>query len=123
MNEVQAAVIETLDYGMTCVYRTNIADENGKTLAGLQKAVGGYVDVIELRHPTTGTLADMWINDEGKMNGSPMNQYATILAIVCEAGLAYGDFIAGTVVLTCHNEEGDTTPLSSDWMELIASIA
>lgn len=123
MTEVQAAVIETLAFGMTAITRQNIADEEGKTLPGLQKAVGGYVDVLTLTHPTTGSKADMWVNDEGKFNGSPLNEFATILAIVCESGIAHGDYITGTVVLAGFNEEGETTALSDDWMELITSIA
>lgn len=124
-NEIQAAVIETLPSGITAVYRTNVADETGNALKGLQKAVGGYVDAIELRHPVTGEVATMWINDEGKMNGLPVNEYATVLAIVSGwPGPAYGDFVVGTVAITGHDPEtGETTPMGEGWMELIASIA
>lgn len=124
-NEVQAAVIETLAEGMTVVYRTNVADAEGKTLKGLQQAVGGYVDAIDVRHPVTGEAGTLWINDEGKMNGSPMNEYATILAVIGGwAGPAYGDYVAGTAVLTGYDPEtGETVPMSDAWMEVIASIA
>lgn len=120
---VEAVLIEELSHGMAVVSRQNIADEEGKTLPGLQRAVGGYVDVITLTHPTTGTKADMWINDEGKVNGLPLNTLASVLAIVCEAGLAAGDYIAGPAVLAGFNEEGETVALPPEWMDLIAAIA
>ena len=66
---------------------------------------------------------DMWINDEGKVNGLPLNTLASVLAIVCEAGLAAGDYIAGPAVLAGFNEEGETVALPPEWMDLIAAIA
>lgn len=124
-NEVEAAVIDTLTMGVTVIYRTNIADEAGRTLAGLQQAVGGYVDCMDVKHPDTGSTATLWFHDEGKIIDLTPNPAAMALAFYGGwDGLMRGDWIAGPVVVTGFDaESGETMPLPSEWMEVIAALA
>lgn len=67
--------------------RTTLADGS---LATLQKAVGGYVERVVLSETLT-----MWVNEEGLLQGLPINMAATILA---------GRQIVGDVVLESNDE-------------------
>lgn len=120
---IECAVIETMETGMVCIYRPTLT--RGKTLEGLQMHVGGYVECFDVAHPQTGAIATLWFHDEGKVLGMPRNDYAMILAIVGGwQGVSAGDWIAGNVVMTGFDpESGETTPLPSEWMELIARLA
>jgi hypothetical protein len=76
-----------------------------KTLSG---AVGGLIECVYLHHLN----ADMWINEEGKLNGSGLNEFATMLFHD-----AYGatDLIFGDVIITgTADEEGNTTTLTQE---------
>ena len=88
------------------------------TLAFLQGAVGGLVECLPF--PIEGV--DAWVNEEGKyaphtndegetVQGLPYNTIAT--QEMRSAGLLFeGDWIAGAMVLTATNDEGDTVGLS-----------
>jgi hypothetical protein len=59
--------------------------------ANLQEAVGGYLEAVR-----TASGAVLYINEEGKLYGLPLNVEATLLT----AGqLTPGDFIVGDAVL------------------------
>jgi len=57
----------------------------------LQKAVGGFVERV-----TTTDGREMWINDESKLCGLPLNHKASMLWV----GSDFGDPICGDVVIT-----------------------
>lgn len=79
------------------------------TLEALQGAVGGYVDVIRLHDGL-----DMWINDEGKLNGLEPNHIATELARL-HGRLFPGDVVVGPVAFTGGaTPSGNTKPLTKD---------
>lgn len=63
-------------------------------LADLQRAVGGYIQIIEL----TEELA-MVIEEEGKLKNKPVNDIATRLTQHFNAGLQADDAIVGDAVL------------------------
>ena len=86
-------------------------DEN-EMLARLQAACGGYVQAIDM----TDTLT-MWVNEEGKLNGSEWNECATA---IWHAIYGPSDTIFGTVVFTGGaDEDGDTQSISDeDWARL-----
>jgi len=57
----------------------------------LQKAVAGFIERV-----TTTDGREMWINEEGNLNGLPLNHKASILW----EGSDFGDPICGDVVIT-----------------------
>jgi hypothetical protein len=65
------------------------------TLAALQAAVGGYVELVRLDEK----VLLGWINEEGKLKGLPDNPLATALCYMHDA-LDVGDYIAGPMVIT-----------------------
>jgi hypothetical protein len=90
-------------------------------LPALQAAVGGYVDVIDVQHPETGAIVSCWINDEGKNEGLPRNDFAdTLLTIGGWPGLQFGDWIAGPVVFTGYDPEtGESVDVPEEWVSLV----
>jgi Domain of unknown function (DUF3846) len=104
---------------------TITTEADGSTLDGLQKRVGGYVDVVEA---IPGV--DVWVNDEGVILDLPYNDRATFIAITTPAVIARGDYptpidlsggltlslqrlqatrLFGDAVITGHDDEGNTT--------------
>lgn len=78
--------------------------ETGQFLRGCYAAIDcDTVDVVGL----TSTL-DMWVDDEGLINGSESNAFAT--AVAQAFGFIYQPY-AGTVLFAEHNDEGDTVSL------------
>lgn len=75
----------------------------------LQKRVGGYVQVIALRGQFAGY--ELWLNEEGKLNGLPFNSCATLIWEEC-----YGrtDVVVGNAVITrMANAEGVTPTMTA----------
>lgn len=73
---------------------SEVTPRNGTdfTLAEVQRLVDGYVEAI---HLPDGRL--MLVNEEGKFEGLPRNEAATVLALT--AGIAPEDFIVGPAIL------------------------
>jgi len=87
------------------------------SLATLQAKVGGWVQAVDLDEVVT-----LWANEEGKLNGLPINDFATALwEVVFGEGT---DIIVGDIVLTGGtDEEGETLGLEEDFIEdLIESL-
>jgi hypothetical protein len=106
---------------------TELPTDKG-TLEFLQGNVGGLVE--HLPFPVQGV--DAWINEEGKylntideegnlVEGLACNEKAT--KILADAGLLFvGDWIAGDMVLTSCDEEGETIPLNKQQLDSILSL-
>ena len=76
--------------------------EEGRTGNAIRDAVGGLYDCIHI--PSLGV--DMWINDEGKLEGLPINANGTALW-VSQYGMT--DIIVGNIVVTGGvDEQGNT---------------
>nr|WP_255499089.1 DUF3846 domain-containing protein [Leucobacter sp. cx-169] len=74
-----------------------------QTLEILQTAVGGNIEFIDLVAPD----ANMYLNEEGKLLGLPLNNRATTLA---RKSIPMGDFIVGDVVIVgAIDDSGDET--------------
>ena len=69
--------------------------EIGSDLSDLQKAVGGYIEVVYPFEEKVGLI----VNEEGKMNGLPLNR-----ALRDENGEVY-DVVAGSFLVTGLTEE------------------
>lgn len=82
--------------------------EEGRTLEALQKAVGGYIEVVRL-HLEGSTSYDLIINEEGAINGLRPNFGATMLLWSHVPAHAGQTVVFGDVVLACCNTNtGDT---------------
>jgi hypothetical protein len=65
------------------------------SLADYQELVGGYIEAVDLTHPP----ARMYVNEEGKLRGMPVNRRATMLLWMHNRAFRYGDIIAGDAFL------------------------
>jgi hypothetical protein len=84
------------------------------TYERLSAAVDGYLQALDLAGIAglEEGQAVMWLNEEGKLNGLPVNNLAT--ALTRHIGLAPNDLIVGNVIITGGvDDEGDTLPLAS----------
>lgn len=81
----------------------------------IHEAVGGYFEIVRIQHDIL-----MWLNEEGKLVGLPMNYHATALAWLAGA-ISTGDWIAGDVVFTGtedkHGNHQMLTGAQHVWLE------
>lgn len=81
----------------------------------LSNAVGGMIEAVTL--PSGITL---WVNEEGKLNGLPVNKVATNLMT-----RAFGqqfDILVGNVIVTGGaDDEGETLGLTDEQLEMLIS--
>lgn len=102
-------------------------DGNGMVLRGssdlrtLQTLVGGPIQEV---FPSTGDLLGWhaYVNEEGKLEGLPVNDFATVTAERLGWTPLPGDFLCGTAVFlgdSAHGEEGD---LPSEVIEVIKQV-
>ena len=76
-------------------------------LETLQEAVGGWIECWWLGEVGFPQL-DMFLNEEGKLNGLSFNVVATRLSGI----LVHDDCIVGDVVVCAHNDESQSVGLS-----------
>jgi len=81
-------------------------------LRNLQSIVGGYIEAVSTMYDKAGVAqAIFWCNEEGKLQGMPLNRRATALWYTIEGGPT-GDYLCGTVILSGGSDpEGDILPL------------
>lgn len=89
----------------------------------------GPEDVLEFLYHVIGcdtvtiiTLAPrviMWLDDEGMVNGSPVNPLATQIAAACGWG---GQPYFGTAVITHRTPSGTTVGLSEESIQKITAV-
>lgn len=72
-------------------------------LRTLQEAVGGYVEAPYIPGLNEAGIT-MWANEEGKILGLPGNFWI----------FGGRDFVAGPVIFTGHNDEGETLGLTDE---------
>ena len=84
---------------MATIYKTNgevieTTPKNGKdfSLEEMQAIVGGYIEIVYLDN---GQI--MVVNEEGKINGLPLNENASML-------VGYTDLIMGDVLVCDSNQ-------------------
>jgi hypothetical protein len=81
--------------------------EGESQLDKLQEAVGGLVQAVDFTPNLT-----IWVNEEGKLIGLPINPMATFL---WERYFGLTDFICGNVIFTGGTgEEGETLGLNEE---------
>lgn len=62
------------------------------TLKELQDAVGGYIELIRVRHE--GKVRDAYVNENGRFDGLPHNAQATTMA----SEFGYGPLVGNAVI-------------------------
>jgi len=106
---------------ITTLGEATIIDINDDSLEKLQKAVGGYVQAVDLCEGVT-----MWCNEEGKMMSLPHNPFGQAFWETAFPVSEFGrtDYIVGDIVLTGGaDDEGDTLGLTSEEIdELLKSV-
>ena len=106
---------------ITTLGEATIIDINDDSLEKLQKAVGGYVQAVDLCEDVT-----MWCNEEGKMMSLPHNPFGQAFWETAFPVSEFGrtDYIVGDIVLTGGaDDEGDTLGLTSEEIdELLKSV-
>lgn len=82
---------------------SQVSPANGKsfTLAELQGFVCGYIEILRLNDGRV-----MFLNEEGKIDGLPVNHLANALAHE-QTGIAHDDLIVGNVVICTPTEAGE----------------
>jgi hypothetical protein len=80
-----------------------------------QQLVGGLIEPIDLTQPP----ARMYVNEEGKMLGLPVNRRATLLAWAHNRAIRYHDVIVGDAFLVGRVEHGRDTPVSDEFVETL----
>lgn len=85
----------------------------GNSYEMIRQGVGGYIECVALNNGI-----DMWVNEEGKLDGLPLNLTATVIF-----GGNFGlgrDIIMGDVVFTGGvDEEGETLGLTSAHLDYL----
>jgi len=85
-------------------------------LADYQQAVGGSVEAVDLDSPAT----TLFVNDEGKIHGMPVNHRATLLAWLTNRYLRRRDVICGPAVLVGPPDEfGCSQSVPADFLVLL----
>lgn len=82
------------------------------SLSELQTLVGGYLEVVVLPWRVLGGIAGtqdggpllMFINERGKLEGLPLNRFATVLV---QDTITPGDVIVGPAVICTREEAGE----------------
>lgn len=83
----------------------------GKSYNLLRESVGGWIECVALPNLDI----DMWVNEEGKLNGLAPNTIGTMLWIT---QYGYTDLIVGDIVLTGGaDSEGTTLGLTDEQLE------
>lgn len=87
------------------------------SLKGLQTIVGGYIEAVNAKDTT------MFVNEEGKLNGSEFNPLATALWWTLAPYMTGVDALFGpVVVLGPVDANGDETAVSADTLNVLADV-
>lgn len=87
---------------------TRIAFDKAKSYDQLSNAVGGYLEAVPC--PNNGGH-DLYCNEEGKLEGLPLNP---VMTRFWRARLATDDFLVGDCVFANCDEEGETLGLTAE---------
>ena len=84
-------------------------DDGNIPLKAMQSMVGGWVERWELHgHGLEGL--DLFLNEEGKLNGLSYNPKATLLSMI----LMHGDCIVGDAFVCAGDDEGNSVGISDE---------
>ena len=90
----------------------DIAGDELKTLQGL---VGGWIQAVDLKPNLT-----LWVNEEGKLDGLPVNGFATEM---WDSVYGATDIVVGPAVFTGGtDDDGDTIGLTDSQIEALKQV-
>lgn len=78
-------------------------EEVGGDLGSMQSIVGGWLEVVALDRKTF-----LYLNEEGKLNGLPVNREATRIT---REILSFDDLIVGNAFISEIDDEGESVDL------------
>lgn len=93
---------------------TRLEFEEGKSYDMLKTGVDGWIECVRLDNGI-----DMWLNEEGKLLGLPVNYFATVLWI-SKYGMT--DVMCGNAILTSGTEDGDTVGLTEEQLDSLRPL-
>ena len=89
--------------------------ERGESYSVLSGAVGGYIECVSL-----ASDLDMWVNEEGKLMGLPVNPIGTRM---WRAAFGPTDVIVGDIIFTGGvDKNGETLGLSDRHIERLDEV-
>lgn len=91
--------------------------EGGIPLETLQDAVGGLVQRVGVMRQGCESI-DVWINDDGKFSGLPVNILATWLSRLW----VHGDFIVGDVIVCASDGNGNSVGLTDAQVSMLTGL-
>lgn len=74
------AVALTADQAVAVVELPEGEGKNPSQVDVIQAAVNGYFERVAVLLPERSDLCDMWVNEEGRVHGLPLNMAATVVA-------------------------------------------
>lgn len=80
---------------------------NKVSLEKAQQLVEGYVEVVPLFNKYLGQSCTVLCNEEGKLNGLPRNNRATLEWYKCTVGIDNPDFLVGNVLVLLGRARND----------------
>lgn len=91
-------------------------NEEFVSYATLSRAVGGFIEAVNLPNGLT-----LWVNEEGKLDGLPVNEYATRLFVSAFGAV---DVIVGNAIVTGGaDDDGETLGLTDKQIaDLVADL-
>ena len=90
--------------------------EYGNVLKALQEAVGGYIELVSLRH----FVADLWVNEDGKMHHLAPNALATKL---WHDEYPTAEKLLGDVIVTGPSDDkGETLGLNDEQVSFLLAL-
>lgn len=94
------------------VGETGSIKEIDNSLESFQSEVGGYIEILNIDKEC---ILDLVCNEEGKINGLPMNRAWLFEGEIVEV-------IAGNCFVTRHNDNGDSTSIEESDVPKIEAI-
>jgi hypothetical protein len=94
--------------------------DDSQELKQLQSLVGGMIEAVTMQNGDT-----MWVNEEGKLLGLPINSVATQWLLISRIGTGFdADIICGDVVLMgAVDEDGDVQSASPELIAMVNAAA
>ena len=97
------------------------------TLEELQAVVEGYIEPVYVREVLTdagkkAVNVDLYVNEEGKLNGLPVNNRATDFAALAIGGWVNDIIVGNVVILGVPDDEGETTSVSRQAINVVKNF-
>lgn len=112
-----AVVITPPEDGVTTVRKVEVPASDSGSLKFFQEQVGGYIEHLFSEDRKT----DFWMNEEGKLEGLPINIVATEVLYDLHPVFRGQDILNGTVIIT-GNRGPDTADVPAATWDRIKSM-